>query len=1858
MLHTRIFWSLCFVFIFTNLGSAQITADFSASVTTGCGSLQVSFTDESNSTTPINTWSWDLGGVPSGAQNPGRIFGTPGTYTVCLTVTDTDDNTDTECKQQYIEVFPLPTPDFTVSNLSGCAPLDIVFTDQSVSESSNIEEWIWGVGGSSGVIETMDPDEIITNTYNTPDSYTISLTIRDGNNCSNTITRSDLITVFSDPEVDITIDEAFSCTAPFMATYNNVNPESNLTYFWDFGNGESFTGATPPPVVYSEPGTYDVTVIVMDQNTNCTSTEIFNNILQVGYPVDISYTSSDNCQGTPISFMDNSTEPADSVLWDFGDGNFSTEINPQHSFEQGGCFNVSLIRYTQDCPSEGQLMECLLIESAPNAFFFNDNQAGCTLPHTVSYSAVSNNNVTWFWDFGDGTTSTEQQPTHTYDSYGIFPVRLTITNPNGCTNVYTDTIQVIETAVALTGPDYWGCSPYEFTLDENSATALPITNWEWNIFDENNMLVFTSIEENPTHTLIDTGLYTIELTVINEDGCSSTGLFAGAVAVGLEVIPDFSATPLETCVDAIVSFTDLSSGNANFWIWDYGDGVVVEDVQNPSHEYIDTGFFDVQLFAFHYGCFSEILYEDLIHVNPPIGRAVVQRNCANPYAITFADRSFGVDSVFWDFGEENLTTDTSTVISPTHVFADTGCYKIVHSVFNLTTDCVDHDTINVCISDPRASFSLNNTDGCAPLAVTVDNNSIFAETYEWIAPGAVITGANTETPTFTFNTPGIYDEVMLVISDIQECQDTFRTSEGVSARGLVVDFDTDITGGCLPLTVNFSDNSTSAFSTPLTWSWNIGNGLFTSDQENFSYTFDTTGFFGVELIVTDGDGCTVRKNMNNVIEVTDPKAEFSADTTSCTSDLVKFQSLATGGTLTYLWDFGDGNTSTEAAPEHNYTEEGAYDICLSIVNQYGCSDMQCRENYVTIADPMASFTVDSSFAFCPPLLTRFTNTSINSNYYEWDFGDISGSSDLENPPHVYTIPGAYSVTLIAGSTANCRDTLTINDLITLNGPVGDFDFVIDTSCAPMQVQFTGTSIDLYDYIWDFGNGVLDTMLNVNSSETTYAYQTIDTYTPKLILIDESNCARAIESPDSIQVTGINVDFLAIDSLLCGEDVTTSFVNLSQSTTPITSVEWILPGSLEGNTTNSEPTVTYPNSGVYDVSLFVTTEFCEDTLRIPNYIRVGSEPVSNFQASETIGCAPLSVDFSDMSSTANGGLAKWNWDFKDGGIAGQPNPTHVFNNAGIYQAELTVVTGFGCEATDSIAIEVLPTPAITLEAERVICQGELVTLSPIINGPVDDLTFTWSGGGPELSCTSCLSPEVMPMTTTTYQFTATNLEGCTATAWTTITVRASAIPDIGITPDTMVCASDGIQLNISGGDDIYSYQWDESRPGLTCYQFCTNPIANPLTSTTYVVTVTNGGICSSIDSVTVELIDQLQFLSGEDRTICQGDSVALTTGIPDLEWTNPVDLSCAYCADPVAFPDTTTVYQLEMVTNEGCLLQDSVVVTVLSESDISAGEDVFLCEGDSVTLNGSGGGAINWSPSSSLSNPTDLNTMATPIIPTTYLLSLTEDICVLTDSVVVEVVTETSIEATGADICNGDTISLTVTGNADVFAWSSPESLSNPNNSFTDAFPDMTTTYTVTGTLSNCPADTVLVTVNVAEGPEVNLNEITYALPDFPLVIEPVLDTTGNYQYSWFPAEGLSCTECLRPIVDSAFVGTTYNLLVTDMDTGCEKEVQTTTAALVSCPDELLWVPSAFSPNEDGRNDQLIVNSGALNEIKSFQIFDRWGALVFQTDDMRLGWDGRMKGEQMPIGVYIYFVEATCPVNNVPILIKGDVTLVR
>ena len=150
---------------------------------------------------------------------------------------------------------------------------------------------------------------------------------------------------------------------------------------------------------------------------------------------------------------------------------------------------------------------------------------------------------------------------------------------------------------------------------------------------------------------------------------------------------------------------------------------------------------------------------------------------------------------------------------------------------------------------------------------------------------------------------------------------------------------------------------------------------------------------------------------------------------------------------------------------------------------------------------------------------------------------------------------------------------------------------------------------------------------------------------------------------------------------------------------------------------------------------------------------------------------------------------------------------------------------------------------------------------------------------------------------------------------------------------------------------------------------------------------------------------------------------------------------------------------------------------------------------------------------------------------------------------------------------------------------------------------------------------------------------------------------GNYQFAWSGTDSLSCTNCPNPFVAPDTNGI-FNLIVTDLDNGCEIILETRLQRLTECPDDLIGIPNAFSPNEDNNNDLLKVIT-SIPQINTFKIFNRWGALVFETKDKLEGWDGLLDGEIAPIGVYVYLVEAPCPIDpNKTIFKKGDVTLLR
>jgi len=881
--------------VLSNLAS-QVTADFTYSATSGCGSLPVSFCDNSTSTVGnIVSWSWDLGGAASNLECPGRVFGIPGTHTICLTATDDLGNSDTKCLTDLITIYNLPQPDFIATPTGACAPAVISFTDLSTSQDGTIVSWLWGLGGSCGTIFSTNPGSpAAVCTYDIPDDYSISLTVTDDNGCTNTETKTDYLNIAAAPEVLFSTIDTFGCSPPYISTFINNSPiTSGIDFHWDFGPGNgTYDGVNPPPVSFNTSGSHSVTLIATNTILGCTDTFSIQNVVEVGYDVDFDFTPDSGCENLMVSFTDLSSEVADTVIWDFGDGTFSGLPNPTHLYSTPGCYFVKLIRQIGGCWAQKFSSTCVNVENPPAVTYNNDNNFGCTLPHVVNFAGTSFDAVSWEWDFGDGTSSTLQNPTHVYNAFGSYQVTLTVKNANGCENsVMINTIEVEPVQAILIDDQIQGCAPMTITLGENSTSVTSIVSWTWQMVTPS--ITYTSSSPTPTFTINDIGVFDVQLTIINTLGCSDTQIFTGAVSVGSIPNLAFTATPVESCVEQPITFTDLSDATVDFWYWDFGDGND-SDLADPVHFYLDTGYYDVNLIASHNGCVNSITYADYIHITAPVAKYSIIKFCDNTLQRKFKDNSVGADSIFWDFGVIGINTDTSTQPNPEFIFPDTGYYDIVATVFNFTTGCQHSKTEQIHITDPKANFTLSAYQGCLPLTVTLIDNSDFSESYTWSSPTGIISDPNISNPTITFDTTGVHSGIQLIIKDENNCRDTAVLTLPILVNEIVPGMNVFPASGCPPLDAAFYDASTNLFANNISWDWTFGNNIGTSNVEDPTFSFIDVGIYGVDLTVTDNWGCTASATFTDVIQVSSATALFDSDNIGCTSDGISFSNFSDG----------------------------------------------------------------------------------------------------------------------------------------------------------------------------------------------------------------------------------------------------------------------------------------------------------------------------------------------------------------------------------------------------------------------------------------------------------------------------------------------------------------------------------------------------------------------------------------------------------------------------------------------------------------------------------------------------------------------------------------------------------------------------------------------------------------------------------------------------------------------------------------------------------------------------------------------------------------------------------------------------
>jgi len=395
--------------------------------------------------------------------------------------------------------------------------------------------------------------------------------------------------------------------------------------------------------------------------------------------------------------------------------------------------------------------------------------------------------------------------------------------------------------------------------------------------------------------------------------------------------------------------------------------------------------------------------------------------------------------------------------------------------------------------------------------------------------------------------------------------------------------------------------------------------------------------------------------------------------------------------------------------------------------------------------------------------------------------------------------------------------------------------------------------------------------------------------------------------------------------------------------------------------------------------------------------------------------------------------------------------------------------------------------------------------------------------------------------------------------------------------------------------------------------------------------------------------------GEDKTICEGDPVQLNV----LAGSNPVwqfdeSLSCTSCPSPTAQPLGNTTYTVEVTTPNNCTLTDEINVNILNPEAIFAGENRSICIGESVELLSDYDGQIIWSSNGEILSIDETSLTIQPNTNTIYNLSVTQDACTVTDKIEIEVYENAAIFTEDFFICEGESVDLTVDGIATDFAWESHPDLNVINPMSPVASPMETTTFTVIGTAANCPPDTALITVEVIDLPQIDIIKNHSFTRGEEVQVNADVQGSGNYTYEWFPNYRMSCDDCPDPMItpDSTMA---YQLTVTD-DFGCQDSVFVSFRELLICAENSIVVPNAFTPNDDGENDEFFIRGTADFEL--LRVFNRWGEMVFESNNPNTGWDGRYKGVLLNRDVYTYYVEAICQINGQTIVKTGDVTLLR
>ncbi len=1171
----------------------------------------------------------------------------------------------------------------------------------------------------------------------------------------------------------------------------------------------------------------------MSDLPTCNVTGQFNDFVQTSDPPLVNFTTNPNpptsCTAPLTVDFTNNSEAGLSFEWDFGNGTTSTDENPPSvTYTDEGIYEVTL--------TGTNALGCAITQSG--LVSVGPPVASFSIPDTVCVGSplfVGNSSSpgSYQWDFGAGAdpqTSTAFQPLVNFTEGGAATVSLTVTSLLGsCQSDTTKEIFVEALDLNVAADPITAC---ELPLDiQLSAADIPGISYSWffpdgsNTDEQNPVYSVPWVNQHPYYIEEDSSTYEFYLEVTTEAGCT---FLENIVVKSFRPTAFFEVDVAAGCAPLAVTFLDSSliQNDLVEWEWHFGDGNIetVTDNDPVTHIYQDDGDYEAFLVVTNAaGCkdtsyFLPILVGTQLMPDFTVDKTEVCPGDTVNFTSLINDpridawhfesdhgrtwHCYQEDELSWSFvAEAGEPMDASLMVEYN------GCFS--------TIEKQDLITVNGPIA--RLDYSMD----CAnPYDYIFADSSYDATGVTWFFGDSTqsnepfITHTYLERDSFTVileaeNTnsgcPVSRDTAVIYVREIQAMfnLDTIQCA-GVSAM-LNGSLSQDVDANChRGYTWLFSH------ARPITTQMNVTEHAFNGPDEDQ----------WVALEVTDINGCRDTTYLD--IIVYEVFANFDNDIDRiCFPDTVSFTDLSTGDLpiVSWEWDFGDGETSMEQNPIHEYVNrpdepDGSLSVTLTVMDSVGCPGVASTaiEYYTPVstitADPDTSICVGETIVFSA---SDFTLGGSNLTW-EWDFGNGETASGQEGSA-TYTQDGTFIVNLSFEEIATKCVSTTTQEITVESFPdaafVSDFDIIPPPICYPQNSNFIDASISNYpivSQVWDFGNG------QVATGPSAAASFGKGTWEVSLIVSTDNGCQDTFMN--SYTLVGPEGDFDLSETTICKEGEIT--VTL-KDTVDISSYEWDFGDGVVISNVNPA-THTYDESQTGDKTITLTL--------------IGENVACDFNVEQTISIVTPDAEFTvtDPNSAVclgeafvfvnNSTLADtYEWDFGDGNSSTDINPNHTFPDIGTYNVILTAInTSLGdCSNTDTVQLQVFDSPQPMAEGTE-LCNGDSTTITIIGSA---GSSFVWSPAS-LISGGIGIGPTVttVPLTEdATISVTETTSDGCVGEVQLDIII----VPILPVEKDTFsTCLDEPTPLAVPA-NEFYTYNWDPT-DGLSCTD-CTETIFN-------------------------------------------------------------------------------------------------------------------------------------------------------------------------------------------------------------------------------------------------------------------------------------------------------------------------------------------------------------------------------------------------------------------------------------------------